>query len=143
MQTWPALANPPAATALEANSRSASGMITTGQEAPSSNDSFFTPARWVIRSPTPVEPVKETFRTRGSDTSASPNVLAGPVSTDSTPSGRPASTKHFASANAVSGVLRAGLSTTALPAANAGAILCRTSNPGKLNGVIATTTPTG
>ena len=45
MQTWPALAKPPAATALDASSRSASGMITTGQDAPSSSDSFLTPAR--------------------------------------------------------------------------------------------------
>ena len=34
MQTCPALANPPAATAAEASSRSASGMMITGQDAP-------------------------------------------------------------------------------------------------------------
>ena len=143
MQTWPALAKPPRATALDASSRSASGMITTGQDAPSSSDSFLTPARAAMRSPIPVEPVNDTFRTRGSATSASPSAPPGPVSTDSTPSGSPASTKHAASASAVSGVLRAGLRTTAFPAASAGAILCSTSSDGKLNGVIATTTPTG
>ena len=47
------------------------------------------------------------------------------------------------SASAVSGVLRAGFRMTALPAASAGAILCNTSSEGKLNGVIATTIPTG
>src|SRR4051794_37541012 len=130
MQTWPALAKPPAATALDARSRSASGIITTGQEAPSSSDSFLTPARAAMRSPIPVEPVKETFRTRGSETSRSPSDPPGPVSTDSTPSGSPASTKHSASARAVSGVVRAGLSTTAFPAASAGAILCSTSSDG-------------
>ena len=123
MHTWPALAKPPIATALEASSRSASGMITTGQEAPSSSDSFLTPARAAMRSPTPVEPVNDTFRTRGSDTSTSPNEPPGPVSTDRTPSGRPASTKHSARASAVSGVVRAGLRTTAFPAASAGADL--------------------
>ena len=87
--------------------------------------------------------MNDTFRTRGSDTSTSPNEPPGPVSTDSTPSGRPASTKHSARASAVSGVVRAGLRMTAFPAASAGPTLCSTSSDGKLNGVIATTTPTG
>ena len=95
-------------------------MITTGQDAPSSSDSFLTPARAAMRSPMPVEPVNDTFRTRGSATSRSPSAPPGPVSTDSTPSGSPASTKHAASASAVSGVVRAGLRTTAFPAASAG-----------------------
>jgi hypothetical protein len=89
-----------------------------------------TPASRVIRSPIPVDPVNEIFRTRGSLTSASPSSPPGPVSTDSTPSGRPASTKQAAIASAVNGVLRAGLSTTALPAASAGASLCSTSRAG-------------
>ncbi len=84
--------------------------------------------------------MNDTFRTRGSLTRASPSSPPGPVSTDSTPSGRPASTKQAASASAVSGVVRAGSSTTALPAARAGASLCITSSAGQLNGVIATTT---
>ena len=45
-------------------------MITTGQDAPSSSDSFLTPARAAMRSPIPVEPVNDTFRTRGSATSS-------------------------------------------------------------------------
>ena len=102
----------------------------TGHEAPSSRDSFLTPAIELIRVPVAVDPVKETFRTRGSVTSTSPRVLPGPVRTDSASGGRPASTKHCASFSAVSGVARAGLSTTALPAASAGAILCSTSRAG-------------
>ena len=43
----------------------------------------------------------------------------------------------------MSGVAEAGLRITALPAANAGAILCATVLSGELNGVIATTTPSG
>ena len=77
---------------------SASGSTTTGQDAPSSRDSFFTPASWVMRVPVAVDPVNEILLTRGSLTSASPSSPPGPVSTDSTPSGRPASTKHAASA---------------------------------------------
>ena len=67
--------------------------------------------------------MKETLRTRGSLTSASPKPCPfpapGPVTTDSTPSGSPASVKHRARASAVSGVVLAGLSTIALPAASA------------------------
>ena len=83
-----------------------------------------------MRSPIAVDPVKEILRTRGSVTSMSPSSAPGPVSTESTPSGKPASTKHAASASAVSGVVRAGLRTTELPAASAGATLCSTSKAG-------------
>ena len=51
MHTCPAFTNPPRATAAAAASMSASGSTTTGQEAPSSRESFFTPARWVMRVP--------------------------------------------------------------------------------------------
>jgi hypothetical protein len=128
--TWPAFAYPPAATALDANSTSASGRTITGQEAPSSSESFLTPAVRAIRSPTALDPVKETLRIRGSATSRSPISSPCPVTTLSTPAGRPASTKHAASASAVSGVVSAGLRTTAFPAATAGATLCMTSRPG-------------
>ena len=50
----------------------------------------------------------------------------------------PASSSTSASLHAVSGVAEAGLRITALPAANAGAILCATVLSGELNGVIAT-----
>ena len=43
---------------------------------------------------------------------------------------RPASSRISTSMSAVRGVCRAGLSTTALPAASAGAILCSTSSSG-------------
>ncbi len=83
-----------------------------------------------IRSPTAVEPVNDTLRTRGSATSASPISLPCPVTTESTGPGSPASRKQSASASAVSGVSSAGLRTTALPAASAGAILWIASRPG-------------
>ena len=81
--------------------------------------------------PVAVEPVNVTFRTRGSVTNRSPNFPPEPVTTDNAPAGSPASTKHCASLSAVNGVDRAGFNTTALPAANAGAILCNTVNAGK------------
>ncbi|CFM82567.1 Uncharacterised protein [Bordetella pertussis] len=55
----------------------------------------------------------------------------------------PASSSTRASSALVSGVKADGLSTTALPAAKAGATLCSTVFKGALNGVIAATTPTG
>ena len=51
----------------------------TGQDEPSSRDNFFTPAIEEIWRPVFVDPVKETFRTRGSETRASPSVDPGPV----------------------------------------------------------------
>jgi hypothetical protein len=60
-------------------------MMITGQEAPSSRDSFLTPAIRVMRSPVAVDPVNEILRTRGSPTSKSPNSPPGPVSTERTP----------------------------------------------------------
>ena len=74
--------------------------------------------------------MNETFRTRGSTTSASPISESWPVTTESTLSGSPASRKHSASRSAVSAVSSAGLSTTAFPTAGAGAILWIGSRPG-------------
>ena len=59
------------------------------------------------------------------------------------PDGSPASASVSASSPAVSGVRSDGLWTTAQPAASAGATLCSTRFSGKLNGVIAATTPNG
>ena len=59
------------------------------------------------------------------------------------PGGSPAASKASAMMTAAVGVWLDGLSTTALPAANAGATLCATVFSGALNGVIAHTTPSG
>ena len=61
----------------------------------------------------------------------------------SQPGGRPASSSSSARRIADSGVAEAGLSTTAQPAASAGAILWATRLSGKLNGEIAPMTPIG
>ena len=65
------------------------------------------------------------------------------MTTLSTPSGSPASVSSWAIRSAVSGVSSAGLWTTVLPATRAGAILVVDRISGKLNGVIAATTPIG
>ena len=75
--------------------------------------------------PTSVEPVNATFATSGCSTSRAPAVEPGPATTLTTPSGIPASSAIFSNSSAVSGVSSAGLSTTVLPAASAGAELPR------------------
>src|SRR5262245_37417297 len=71
--------------------------------------------------PVAVSPVKLIFATRGSATSALPTEPPGPGMTDTAPSGTPASTRTSASIRAVIGVSDAGLITTGLPHARAGA----------------------
>ena len=59
------------------------------------------------------------------------------------PGGTPASSSSPATRKAVSGASRAGLITTALPAARAGATFRVIMAAGKFHGVIMATTPTG
>ena len=66
-----------------------------------------------------------------------------PVTTLTTPSGRPASRHASAKSSAVSGVCSAGLSTTVLPAARMGPHLAPQNGSGKFHGEIAPTTPNG
>ena len=97
----------------------------------------------MIRDPTSVDPVKDTLRTRGSVTSASPRDPPGPVTTWNVPGGRPAPSPSSASAMAVSGVCDAGLATTALPMASAGATFQHRISSGKFHGTMATLGPIG
>ena len=119
-------------------------MITTGQDAPSSSDSFFTPARAAMRSPMPVEPVNDTFRTRGSATSSVAQRAARAGQHRQHTLGQPgvdeARRQRQRGERGGAGGLRARPRS---PPPAPGAILCSTSSDGKLNGVIATTTPTG
>ena len=66
-----------------------------------------------------------------------------PMTTLSTPAGRPASSSSSAIFSRESGVFVAGFTTRAFPAAIAGATLCATRFIGKLNGVMAPMTPIG
>ena len=66
-----------------------------------------------------------------------------PGTTLSTPSGRPASAASSASRSDESGACSAGLSTTLLPAASAGATFQTARSSGKFHGVTAPMTPSG
>ena len=101
-------------------------------------------ARARIPQPTSGDPVKVIMATSGWSTSGSPTARPDPVTTLSQPAGRPhSSSSRPARASADSGVWLAGLSTTGHPAAIAGATLWATRFSGKLNGLMAPTTPIG
>ena len=111
---------------------------------PSSSDSRLPDAatdRWICL-PTAVEPVKAILSTPGCSTSAWPT--AGPPGrTLTTPGGRSHSAMISASVSAVSGVVSAGLSTTVLPVASAGAIFQAAISSGKFHGMTWPATPIG
>ena len=96
-----------------------------------------------IDRPTSVEPVNATFPTSGCSTIRCPHMLPGPTTTLTTPSGSPASSAIRSNSSAVSGVSSAGLSTTVLPAASAGASFQIAIASGKFHGTISPTTPSG
>ena len=142
MQLWPANENAFAAS-LAAVSAGASAQTIAGVAFPSSSLTRLRCARSASDQPTPLDPVKVINLTRSSATSASPIVAAEPETTLSQPGGRPASCSSSARNSAEKGVAEAGLSTTAQPAASAGAILCATRLSGKLKGEMAPTIPIG
>ncbi|MCY1402240.1 hypothetical protein D9M71_173770 [compost metagenome] len=69
--------------------------------------------------PVPTEPVSDTMRTSGCDTSGLPTLGPRPSTMFTTPGGS-SSAMNSARRRAVSGVCSEGLSTTVLPAARAG-----------------------
>ena len=99
-------------------------------------------ARLPISLPTPELPVKVNRSTSGLEVNAWP-VSMPPGTTDSTPSGRPASANISANAFVVKGVSAAGLSTTVQPASSAGPSLLTARNSGTFHATMAPTTPTG
>ena len=144
-QSWPALSKTPYGAVAAAFARSASSKITLALLPPSSRVTGFTPRAQpsATRMPTSVEPVNTTFATSGCVTNLSPTIEPLPVSTWKTPSGRPASRPSSARRTAVSGVSSAGLSTTVLPAARAGAKPQPAMGMGKFHGTMTPTTPRG
>ena len=90
----------------------------------------------MIRLPTSVDPVKQTLRTSSWVTNRSPTTDPLPGTTFSTCSGSPASTASSPIRIAVSGVSSAGLRTTVLPAASAGAKPQPAIGIGKFHGTI-------
>ena len=109
---------------------------------PSSSATRFRPATPFRCQPTSGLPVKERRSIRGSAASRSASAV-DEGTTETAAGGHPASSAIAPSARAESGVLVAGRTITALPAASAGPSLWQTVLSGKLNGVIASTTPTG
>ena len=97
----------------------------------------------MIDLPTSVEPVNTSLRTSGCVTKRSPTTEPLPVMTLKTPSGMPASSASSAKRIAVSGVTSAGLSTTVLPAASAGAKPQPAMGIGKFHGTMMPITPSG
>ncbi len=95
-----------------------------------------------ISRPTSVEPVNATLSTSPCSTSACP-VPPAPVTMLTTPGGRSACWQISAKASAVSGVVSAGLSTTVLPQASAGAIFQASISSGKFHGMTWAATPSG
>ena len=94
--------------------------------------------------PTSVDPVKESLRTRGSDTIArTTSRERRVVRTFTTPSGTPACSSIEQISSVVSGVSAAGLMTQVQPAASAGPILRVAIAAGKFHGVTSTETPIG
>ena len=101
------------------------------------------PASWRwIALPTSVEPVNAILSTSGCSTSAAP-VRPSPVTMLTTPGGSSAWRSTSQNSSAVSGVVSAGLSTTVLPAASAGAIFHASISSGKFHGMIWPATPRG
>ncbi len=123
---------------------SASANTTAGALPPSSRCSRFVvgAAADITARPAREEPVMDTIATPGCSTRAAPT-SAPPVTTLSTPGGRPASTAISASRRVDEGVSGAGLSTTVLPAASAGPSFQIAITNGKFHGAIPATTPTG
>ena len=144
MQAWPEFMSAEKTMVPPAVERSASSRTIAALLPPSSSEQRvrFSAAILAMCLPTPVEPVKEILSIWGCETRWSPTEL-GPVTTDSTPSGRPASRNRSASHSAESGVADDGLSTTELPDSSAGPSLAALRYRGTFHAVMAATTPTG
>ena len=144
-QSWPALSNTAYGAPAAAASRSASAKITLALLPPSSSVTGLMccaqPA--MICRPTSVEPVNTILPTSRCSTKRWPTTLPLPGSTWNTSSGSPASSASSARRMAVSGVSSAGLSTTVLPAASAGAKPHDAIGIGKFHGTMTPTTPIG
>ena len=93
--------------------------------------------------PTSVDPVNTILRTSGCVTNRSPTTEPLPGSTWNRSAGSPASTANSPSRIVVNGVHSAGFTSTAFPAASAGAKPHDAIVIGKFHGVITPTTPSG
>ena len=102
----------------------------------------FSEAYCMISRPVVVSPVKATFATRSLLASGLPASTPKPLTMFSTPSGS-RSPISWANSRIEAGVCSAGLRTTQLPAAIAGASFQVAISSGKFHGMICATTPSG
>src|SRR5579864_8412210 len=93
--------------------------------------------------PTSLDPVKETARTSACSTIGAPASGPKPVTTFTTPLGRPASISALTRLSAESGVSSAGLITHVLPHTRAGSNFQEGIAMGKFHGLIIPHTPWG
>ena len=96
----------------------------------------------MIRRPVVVSPVKATLAMRGLEASGLPASTPKPLTTLSTPAGSRSPMRSI-STRMLMGVCSAGLRTTQLPAASAGASFQAAIRSGKFHGMIWPTTPSG
>ena len=137
VQRWPVAKKLPSRATATARSRSASSMTIRGFLPPISSctRAWRLTAPWATPAPTPCEPVKLIPSTPGWSTIAWPT-RPRPMTMFSTPFGRPASCRMATRASAVAGVGPAGLITTVLPKARAGAAFHAGMAMGKFQGVM-------
>ena len=145
MQVWPEAPNTPATAPFTACSRSASSNTRLGDLPPSSSVTFLRPgaAASFTFCPPMSPPVKATLAVSGWRTRGSPTSGPKPVTTFTTPFGKPALSASLASSSSEAEVYSEGLMTMVFPAASAGAIFQVVSARGEFQGVMATTTPSG
>ena len=96
----------------------------------------------MISRPVVVSPVKATLAIRGLEASGFPASTPNPLTTLSTPSGSRSPISSI-TLRIDHGVCSAGLRTTQLPAARAGASFHTAIRIGKFHGMICATTPSG
>src|SRR6187455_1948330 len=96
-----------------------------------------------MRCPVASDPVNATLATSGCSTSGAPTSGPKPVTTLTTPGGKPACSTSRMNSSTLADVNSDGLMTTVLPAASAGASFHEVSSSGEFQGTIAAMTPSG
>ena len=145
MQRCPLVPKADHTTESSARSRSASSQTTIGFLPPSSRLTRFRvfAARVLISTPVSVCPVKLMSLTSGCSTMALPTSPPEPVTTLTTPSGRPPSSSSSTKRTRQAGVSEAGLTTAVLPLMSAGKSFHPGMATGKFHGVMIPATPMG
>src|SRR5260370_14537978 len=123
--------------------RSASANTTIGPLPPSSSITCLPAARRATEAPVSVEPTNPTPYRSGGPAPSSPTSAPGHVTRLTAPAGQSASARHSISATEMTLVEVAGVQTTVLPAASAGAISSAAIVRGQFQGVMTPYTPRG